>query len=134
MGFLHPCPLPPPYFSEKKNLKHLHQMEEIRTKGRGRPEPNRELLAHIWIHLSSTKNLGHPLISFTMGRYRSWGSRLNFLLRILIRTLPGQRSPLEVTSEIPRKGLGRGEEPPRAQDPSSTGEPPPLLGIPISTR
>ena len=35
-------------------------MEEIRTKGRGGPEPNRELLAHIWIHLSSTKNHGTP--------------------------------------------------------------------------
>ena len=68
-------------------------MEEIRTKGRGGPEPNRELLAHIWIHLSSTKNLGHPLKSFTLGRNRSWGSQLNFLLIILTRTLPWTKEP-----------------------------------------
>jgi len=59
-----------------------------------------------------------------MGRSRSWGSRLNSLLRILIRALPGKRNRLEVTSEIPRKGHGRGKEQPRAQDPSSPGEPP----------
>ena len=79
-------------------------MEEIRTKGRGGPEPNRELLAHIWIHLSSTKNLGHPLISFTMGRYRSWGSRLNFLLIILIRTLPWTKEPTGGDLRNPKQG------------------------------